>query len=274
MSFDLGAVYPAAIDVTDASGAPANCASMALTISLPDGTSTVPAVTNPPAITGAYRLPYITTMAGRHTVRWVGSGPTIAFTDAFDVKEATPPSILALSVAKRCLGMDPENPEDDDELRDMLAGVTKAVENHLNETVAARTVTEKHTFDAWNWSQARLRLYQIPVITLQSLTSQTSAATWNVSNLDTDENSGIVTVLRGPPITGSVIAVYLAGYRVIPYNYIEGTKVLLQHLWESRRGPGGVSGVIGPEELADFRHYTALPRKAREWLGEPRPVVM
>ena len=64
-----------------------------------------------------------------------------------------------------------------------------------------------------------------------------------------------------------------AGYKIIPYNYIEGAKILLAHMWESRRGPGGLNGVIGPEELADFRHFTALPRKVLETLGPPRPVI-
>lgn len=276
MAFDLGAVYPAAIEVTDASGAFANCDTISLKIGLPDGTFANPAIMNPPTLTGRYGYPYVTVQSGRHTARWVGTNPNIAFTDAFDVKEADPPSILSLVSAKKCLGMDPDNTEDDDELRDMLAGITASVELYMHQAIVVRTVTEKHSRSSFSWTMMtpRLRLHTIPVLSLQSITSQDTNTSWDPANLDVDSNTGLVRVLRGPDIIGNVVSVYTVGMRMIPYNYLEGSKVLLQHLWETRRGPGGESGVIGPEELADFRHYTAWPRKAQEWFGQPMPVVL
>jgi hypothetical protein len=109
---------------------------------------------------------------------------------------------------------------------------------------------------------------------LQSLVAEDNSYTWTITgNIDVDTYTGLCTVINGPPINGRVIATYTAGYSIIPYNYLMGARTLLQHLWESRRGPGGQSGIIGPEELADFRHYTSMPRKVMEMLGPPRPVI-
>ena len=94
-----------------------------------------------------------------------------------------------------------------------------------------------------------------------------------VNDMWTDPESGLVHRVGGVPFAGRMQASYTAGMTVIPENVIEGARVLLQAVWETRRGPGGVNGVVGPEEMSDFRHFTALPRKVMDWLGPPRPVV-
>ena len=95
-----------------------------------------------------------------------------------------------------------------------------------------------------------------------------------VNNMWVDPESGLIHRYNGPPFAGRMTAVYTAGYQIIPTHIIEGGRILLQHIWESRRGPGGIGGIIGPEEMADFRHFTAMPRKVTDLLGPPRPVVM
>jgi hypothetical protein len=268
---DFGGIYPAALDVLDDTGAAANVATFALTITLPDGTAVTPTVPNPPAATGKYRYPYLTTQAGRHIVRMVTSDPDTAYTDVFDVAEEQPASLFSLADAKRQLGIDPADTSDDDELRMWIAGTTRAVERYKNEAIVRRAVTETEM----NHKNHKLRLWTVPVISLDSLARWDGTHTWDVTtDVYTDLNSGLVELVNGPSLRGRITATYTAGLTVIPPHIIDASLVLLQHVWETRRGPGTIGGgVIGPEEAMDYRHMSMLPRKVREWLGEPRPLV-
>lgn len=281
MAFELGSIYPAAVNLTDASGNPVNATTVTLTITLPDATTVTPPVTNPPATTGAYQLSYLTVQAGRHLVRWVFTGPNASYTDTFDVKEANPPSIISLADAKQQLGIPASDTTDDLELHDWLAAATAAIENYLHRVTAQRTISEifgypntMYGFGAFLGFGPNVRLNHTPVIALQSVQAENGTFTWTIpGNIDVESSTGLVTVINGPPITGRVVLTYTAGYQVIPYNYLIGARMLIQHMWETRRGPGGLSGVMGAEELGDWRHYTSLPRKVLEMLGPPWPVV-
>jgi hypothetical protein len=286
--FDLGSIYPAALDVFNAAGVLLDPQTAVLTITLPDGTTTSPVITLPSTVPGQLRYNYLTVQPGRHLVRWQTQNPSLGYTDAFDVAEAAPPMILSLAMAKKALQIDPANTSDDDELREMLMGITKAAENYKNEAIVFRQITgESHQFDLWSWSwqTPRMRLDVAPVITLTSLTSEDGVVDWLATdgpiaagvvgkNLFISPSTGIITVVRGTPVTGWVIAGYTVGYQVIPYNYLQGAKVLLQWVWESRRGPGGLAGVVGPEELHSVAaHPYLIPRKAQDWLGPQFPAV-
>lgn len=286
--FDLGAVYPAALDVFNENGVLTDPSTVTLTITLPDGTTVTPTVPLPSTVAGQLRYAYQTVQSGRHEVRWVCTGPNVAYTDVFDVADAMPPSILSLASAKRVLRIDPTDTRDDDDIREMLAGITEAVENYKNEKIARRTiVSEQHQFDLWSWSWQvpRMKLDFTPVISLTSLVSEDNTVNWLPNGpipantrgypLYVDGDTGIISVVSGPPITGWVVASYICGYAQIPPNYLEGTKVFLQWVWETRRGTGGLGGVIGAEELhAPAAHPYLIPRKAEQWFGPPFPVVM
>lgn len=287
--FDLGSVYPAALDVFNAAGVLTDPSSATLTITLPDGSTVTPAVPLPSAVPGQLRVSYTTTMPGRHLVRWQTVNPNAPYTDAFDVAEASPPMILSLATAKKALGIDPSNTDDDEELREMLFGVTRSVENYKNEVIARRVITgESHQFDLWSWSwqTPRPRLNFTPVISLDTFTSEDGTINWlsdggslpadtRGRNLYVESQTGIITVVSATAITGWIIAGYTAGYQVIPYNYLQGSKVMLQWLWETRRGPGGLNAVVGPEELhaMSSAHPYLIPRKAQEYFGPPFPAV-
>lgn len=268
---DLGGVYPAALDVYDDTGTLANAATVTLTITLPDGSQVTPSVPNPPASAGQYRYGYPTVQSGRHIVRWVTDNPTTAYTDVFDVGVAEQPSIMSLADAKRQLGIDPSDTRDDDELRMWMAGATKAVEMYKNEKISRQQITQT----TMNRDGRSLRLWEVPVISLDSLARADGTYTWDVTtDVWTDTDTGLVELLRGPHLRGRVTAVYTAGYTVIPPHILDASLVLLQHVWETRRGPGTIgAGVIGPDEAMDYRQMSMMPRKVREWLGPPRPVV-
>ena len=43
------------------------------------------------------RSDHVTTVVGRHTVRWIWSQPAHAYTDVFDVQDEAPPAILSFA---------------------------------------------------------------------------------------------------------------------------------------------------------------------------------
>lgn len=279
--FDLGGIYPAALNVTDDTGLAVNATTVSLVITLPDGTTVSPVPAN--TATGSYTYSYLTTQAGRHMVRWVTTGPNTGYTDVFDVAEANPPAILSLAMAKQHLQMDPADTTWDEVLREVLMAVTAEIEQYKHQVIVRRDFTENYTFSLfyWNWQAPRLRLHNIPVLSLNTLTDMNTGFTWDVTNqadgtgnLLVDYDTGIVSVLRGPPITGNILASYTAGMAIVPYNYLEGAKIALQHWWEKVRGPGGIGGAVGPEELhVSAGIFYALPKTALEMLGPAQPVV-
>jgi hypothetical protein len=279
---NLGSAAPLSLNVYDQNGNPANATTVLLTITQPDTTTLTPAVTNPPATAGAYfpAVPFVPTQPGRHLVSWVTTAPNTGYTDTFDVAEANPPSILSLADIKQQLGILPANTADDAELLQWGYTTTQIIENYKHEVIAQRTIAEIHgypntlPFTGYIDYGPQLRLQYPPIIALVSAVAENGSYTWTIpGNFDVDAYTGLITCINGPPIAGRVILTYTAGYVIVPYNYLIGCRMLLQHLWESRRGPGGASGMMGPEELSDFRHYTSLPRKVTEMLGPARPVV-
>lgn len=276
-----GGMYPIAFDVLDANGALAHAATATLTITLPDGTTATPAITDA-AVTGQYRLPYQTTIPGRYTAHAVTTGPVTSWDDEFDAAATPWPAMVSLADAKAQLNMNPAVHTFDDELRDFIAAATGAAEAYKHETIVRRAVTDELDLSRLGWcgyAYGGLRRQQFwlrsaPVISLTSMVSWDATMTWDVTQMRAAP-SGVVRVMNGPPVTGIVDVTYLAGYQQIPAHYKRGALVILAHLWETQRGPGtAASGVIGTEEhWRQPGEFFSVPDKAKELFGPPRPMV-
>jgi hypothetical protein len=265
---DLGAVYQVAVDVADASDAPTNPSSADLTIMLPDGTTISPGVPVPTTI-GQVRVDYVTAQTGRHVWRLVTSGPTTAYADVFDVQPAAPDSIVSLDEARAHLNMRPTETTDDDELRGFVAAATRAVERALGRKVVRRTITDR--FDL-SGAVTQLLLRNVPVLSLTSAVSADGATTWNVADLQPDVETGSITVVSGPALSGSVDLTYQVGMVVVPDDYRLAAKIIIQHLWETQRGTMGVQLGGDNEPYMPGRGF-AVPRRALELLDPPLPGV-
>ena len=269
-----GAAYPIAFDVYDDTGTLTSAATVTLTITLPDGSTASPAITDD--VTGKYRLAYQTTIAGRNTLHVATTGPVTTYDDELDVSPTPWLAIVSLADAKAQLKMDPADTSEDDELRDFVAATTGMAELYKHEVIARRSVTDE--IDLCRGSSygglRKFRVWSAPVISLTSVVSWDSSVTWDVSNMRVSE-SGLVRVMDGLPVTGLVDVTYLAGYQVIPPHYKRGALIILQHIWETQRGQGTImSGVIGAEEhYRQPGEWFTIPNKAKEALGPPRPVV-
>jgi hypothetical protein len=271
VAFDLGAVVPLGTTVQDAAGAPANAGSMSLVLTLPDRTTvTVDPVT--PTSTGVYGYDYPTVQAGRHSVRWLATGINAgAYTDMFDVREATPPMLMSLATAKRHLKKNDSN--DDDEIRDWIEACTRAVEQFVG-PVVMRTVVEDLRFR----SACSVALTRIPVVELTSVTALVTGGTsYDVDDLHLDGETGIVTRLAGGVLYGPLRFVSVVGRPIISANISSAGKIILQHLWRTRQGPGrpqlgtGDFDVTEPIPGLGF----AIPNRAVQLLDPDRlpPVV-
>lgn len=230
MPFDLGDTVRLAADCKDPAGTLANATSVALTITLPDGTTTSPAVTNPPATTGKYTVDYLTVQAGLHRVRWVFTTPSNAYTDALDVREAVPPLMMSLADAKAHVNIPASDTSQDEELRGFVESTTKAVEYFVG-PVVRRSFTEVR-----HGGRDTIALSNRPVI---SITSITAVESWqlavDVTVLDADADTGIVRRTDGlwfPP--GPYRMVYVGGRTLITANLTMAAKVILQHLWRTQ----------------------------------------
>jgi hypothetical protein len=277
-----GGMYPVAFDVLDATGALTHAASVTLTITLPDGTTATPAITDA-TVSGQYRLAYQTTIPGRYTAHAVTTGPVTSWDDEFDAAATPWPAMVSLADAKGQLNMDVTDHRFDDELRDFIAAATGAAEQYKHETIVRRAVTDELDLGSYGYSYSygygyafrqRFRLRSAPVISLTSVTSWDGTTTWDVTQMRVSP-TGLVRVMGGIPVTGLVDVLYIAGLAVIPANYKRGALVILAHLWETQRGPGtAASGVIGSEEhWRQPGEFFSVPDKAKELLGPPRPMA-
>jgi hypothetical protein len=84
-TYDLGDTVPLSVDVTTSAGVLVNCATMVLTVTLPDGTTATPSLTNTP--TGSYYVDWVppTTMRGDYVAEFRGTAPTVAYIEEFSV---------------------------------------------------------------------------------------------------------------------------------------------------------------------------------------------
>lgn len=268
MAIDLGDLVPLTVTITDASSTPTNASSVVLTVTLPDGTTLTPSVTNPAA--GVYACDYPTTVAGRHLARWVSTGPQAAYTDAFDVSTSNPAYIVSLRDVKAQTNI--TNTTSDEELRPFVAAATRVIERHLKQAVARRTITEEVAANGlavltWN-----------PVVALVSVQSVDGSVTWNVSTLHVT-TAGVVTCVSGTRLTGRLNVSYIAGMSIIPEDYTSAALIIVQHLWETQRGASGTvrAGGLG-DTLAMPRSGSsgigyAIPNRALELLGSEMPGV-
>ncbi|MER7967675.1 hypothetical protein ABTX35_01430 [Streptomyces sp. NPDC096080] len=231
MPYDLGATARLTAGCRDPGGILTTAGTAAVTVTLPDGTLAAPAATET-ATVGQYQADYVTTVPGRHTVRWVWADPDHAYTDSFDVREDAPPTVLSLQDAKNLLRK--ENAADDALVRFWLEGTTAAVEYFVG-PVVVRTVSEDHQVGLVR----SLALRRTPALSLTSVTAlRTGAAGYDLSGLHLDPVTGAVTRLDGGRLLGPLQVVYRAGRPVVRANILAASQLILQHLWRTVSGPG------------------------------------
>lgn len=259
--YDLGDPVPLSVTVKDSSGALANAGAVTLTITLPDGSSASPAVTN--SSTGVYTATYTPAVAGRFAVRWVATGANAcAFSDVFDVRPSAATGLFSLADARAVLNI--TGTTQDEELRDYVDAVTILIEERVG-AVLPRTVSEV--------VRARdvITLTVTPIVSLTSVTPVLTAG-WavNVANLVFDSATGRVWDYRRSSFANDLYTVvYVAGRQgTVPRNISMAARLLLKHLWKNQQGPTTRPGSQGADPMAAALSGYAVPN-AVEQLLEP-----
>lgn len=272
MPYDLGDVVTLTEEISDSAGDPANAGTVTLTVGLPDGTEVTVPITNTPV--GHYQANYPTVQAGRHTVRWLATGVNArATTDMFDVRPASPEYLISLATAKDQCKISRTDPTQDERLREFVEAAAYVIENHRKEALIRRTVTE---YQHIRTPASRLLLQVTPAISLSSVRTMDSAATWDVAGLTLTPLIGLVRGKSGQvTFSGNVEIVYVAGRAIIPANFTLAARIIVQHLWETTRGNARTGVFPGAQDDTTeiFGMGFAIPNRALELLGKPPPLV-
>lgn len=263
--YDLGDVATLSVNVTDSAGSAANAGAMAITITLPDGTTVTQSGISP-TDTGQYDYDYPTTQAGRHSVRWVATGVNAStFEDAFDVAPADSGAFVSLADVKAHINK--TGTDDDEELRGFVTAGCRMIEERVGH-VTPVTVSEDRTGCDVLVLADRPVLSVTSVATLPSLTVVPQADPVNsVAGWTLDGPAGILK--HSSTSFGSVRVTYRAGRTPVPGNIRLAALELISHLWRSSQlnNSGGRPPFADTETPIMPGSAYALPIRVRELLG-------
>lgn len=254
MAYDLGDAVALSWTASGAGG------TIALSITLPDGTTASPAVTTTGAINVAT---YTTTQAGRHVVAWTATGAIAdAYRDVFDVTDATDAGLVSLDDLKRHLNITTSTY--DDELRAFGQVAADMVEGHCNRYWRRRTIVD--TFDAGGEA---VNLTHTPLISVSSVVSRgvtVSTNNWRVNLL-----TGRLRYRWGffPGDYEDLVVTYVCGSLTIPPVVRQSALETTRHLWMTQRGAMGGRNPLSGDDFAAGSTFS-LPRRVTELLASVR----
>ena len=271
-SYDLGDVVALGITITNSAGTPQNATAVVCTLTLPDGTTVTPSVTNSGA--GLYDIAYTPTLSGRHTIRWVATGTNAsAFTDEFTVRDLTTLPVVSYDMALSHLNI-PAASADEDEIRRFIDAAQDLAENYVGAVLGRRTLVE-----VYDGQTDVLRLRSPRAISITSVVE--SGVTLDSNSYKLDDTGQRLYRLTTSTLSASssfgaygfwasgvnaVTVTYVAGYTVTPPAIQQGVLEILRHLWSTQRGAVNVMNRTGSGDDFYPASTYSLPRRAMELL--------
>jgi hypothetical protein len=278
--WEIGDTVALGCQFANSAGVPTNT-TVVLTITLPDGTVATPAPVN--ASAGVYTAGYVPTQAGRHGVRWVGTGAVVsAFTDVFDVHSSSPPQLFSLAEGRSALKEPSAATADDEELRGYIIAATRVVEDVYG-PVVPQTLTQ--TFDG-----GKRKLFADTSITTMVSVTESGAALVAGTDYTVDYDAGILS--RGtfagslfmeptyqepayfPAIWAfgiqNITIVYKAGVApgsVIPEHVRKAGRIIMRALWQPDQQPYRPAFGTPDVEMSTTPSGLPIPHSALELLA-------
>jgi hypothetical protein len=255
MAYDLGDVVTLSFTASGSGG------TIALVVTLPDGTTTSPAITTTGATNTAT---YTTAQAGRHVVAWAATGAVKdAYRDVFDVTDSSDAGLVSLDDLKRHLNI--TTTTYDDELRAFGMVAADLVEGHCNRYWRRRTVVD--TFDAGGEA---VNLTHTPVISITSVVSRGVAVSSN--NYSINLLTGRLRYRYGffPGDYEDLVVTYVAGAAAVPPVVQQAALETTRHLWQTQRGAMGARNTMNGDEYGSAGMSYSLPRRVTELLASVR----
>lgn len=264
MAIDLGDIYPLSIQIRNEEGSLANAGNVALTISLPDGSS-INNASIAPTVEGVYDYNFQTTQVGKHIARWEATGANAsAHASTFYVNPTDTGEFISLSQFKSYIKK--TSTGDDDVIRTFIAGACDVINDRCGQ-VAPIMVVE----DVTSNRHGLARLMKSPIISVTSI----------------QRLPGLVSVVAADPVTGTpgwkidnphwplnigtqgtFRVTYRAGLIEIPQRYILAALELTRYLWKtSQQALGGNRPTAGTDEMVINGVSYAMPYNVRQLLG-------
>lgn len=202
---------------------------VALTVTLPDATTVTPSVTG----SSTYTASYTPTLVGRHHVRWVSTGATVAsMTDAFTVVNGA--GLISLDEAKAFLNI--TSTTNDEELREFVRAATVAAEKYAQRKMVRESITETHDGGGTLIVLRRPRATSVTSVSVGGSALSASEYRLKFHGGAVERISGISAVpfSRG---LDNVSVVYVAGVTGDDLTLaVHAVKQMLKHLWATQRG--------------------------------------
>jgi hypothetical protein len=265
MSWDLGDSVPLSITITDEAGALADAGNVAVTVTLPDGTT---AGQDPVAATstGVYNYDYPSVQAGVHRVRWLATGANAAaYSDVFVVDPAEGAPFVSLADAKHHLRMTFD--DEDEALRGFVAAACQVITDRMGAVSPEPVVADRPV------RRGMVVLPRRPVISVTSVVLLPGGGAVEAADAvaGTDgwtllSSEGLLSVSGGAT---AVRVTYRAGRSPLPQNFRLAALDLVKHLWQGSQhnGGGGRPMLSDSDAIAASVKPFALPYRVMELLG-------
>jgi hypothetical protein len=266
--------------VRDTTGALVNATTLTLLVKLAqaDGTQLTTGTYASPVndSTGTYHqdIP-VTDLAatGHYQYTWTaaGTGAGVSFGefDVFDAMLET--SVLPLQDAKDALNIPQATTGSDAEIQAYIATIRSNLERATGGPLVNKTITERSEMQSF---QTVIPVRQRPLVSVTSITGASGGTIDISAGLDLDVNAGLIRRQLGLPFYGPffqwlpmVNVTYVAGWGTsVPAAFNVFARIVLQHLWESQRGP--LAMPMAGEQVTMVPGFGfAIPARAAELLN-------
>jgi hypothetical protein len=200
----------------------------ACSLTLPDGTTVVPSLTNPS--TGLLRLDYLTVQEGHHSGKVTATVASTVKLQAFEFDVVVSRALVSLADARARLNF--TSTVSDEEMRSYIESATDYVEGLIGPVVRRTLVEKVKPADG-------LLFLSAPVISLTTITDTYGyGQTYNVANFLAD-GSTIYPLANTVTVCYPVTVTYVGGRVIVDPMIRDAALDYIKWDWESQRGASG-----------------------------------
>lgn len=175
-------------------------------------------------------------------------------------------ALLELAEVKAQLQIPPSDTSVDMDLATFIDAAVDAVERHTGNAVEATSFTEVVTARG----RPELAVLHGPVTSVESVERLDGSRAWDTSGMVGD---GSLIYTGSSQVSGTVRVTYTAGLTDPPKSVVLAAMIIVQHLWETRRGSMPLLTGDLDDSLAISGLGYAIPNRALELLGAPAAGV-
>jgi hypothetical protein len=266
--------------ITDPTGAPINATALSLTVKKPDLTTQTYSSPNNDS-TGMYHQDIPTTdltQNGHYLYVWTATGVGAGISRGdFDVFDPFEPAVLSLEDAKDALNVAQSTTTYDSEIQAYLDTIVADLESLVGGPLITRTISNEQVRQSY--TNPRLALRYRVAQSIISIVDEWSLAEMDVTLVDINQINNFAYrrgelpfLFRGPwcLVTYTACAGFRAGLDdptaiVIPAAFNVAARFIIQHLWQTQRGPGMAPVPNMDETFLPGMSY-AIPNRALEVL--------